>query len=375
MSKARELAELGAVYDSGALSNRNIIINGGMTISQRSTGTVTVSDGSNEGYATVDRFGLQFNASAGGACEMSRSTDTPDGFANSVKIKCSTADSAHTGTESIYLDQRIEAQNLQPLGYGTSGAKQMTISWYMKTVNYTDPISIALETRDGTSEYYVKSYTPTTSWARYTCTVPASTSATFANDSGRGLDVKFVIAGSSSGTHAASSDSTAWSTTRADYRNDIGNFVASTSNEIYITGVQLELGTEATPFEHRSFGDELTKCKRYFEKVAYDGGATFIGGGMWYNSTAPYVGCKYKVTKRAVPTVTSATDSGGYSWYVGGASRTSSALDFSRQTTYSVRVSQSGGLSGSGGTSPAATHATWLELTGSGTSIEIDAEL
>ena len=71
------------------------------------------------------------------------------------------------------------------------------------------------------------------------------------------MEVKFVIAGTSSGTHAASSDSTAWSTTRADYRNDIGNFVASTSNEIYITGVQLEVGDTATPFEHRSFGDEL----------------------------------------------------------------------------------------------------------------------
>ena len=309
MSKARELAELGAVYDSGALSNRNVIINGGMTISQRSTGTVTVSDGSNEGYATVDRFGLQFNASAGGACEMSRSTDTPDGFANSVKIKCSTADSAHTGTESIYLDQRIEAQNLQPLGYGTSGAKQMTISWYMKTVNYTDPISIALETRDGTSEYYVKSYTPTTSWARYTCTVPASTSATFANDSGRGLDVKFVIAGSSSGTHAASSDSTAWSTTRADYRNDIGNFVASTSNEIYITGVQLELGTEATPFEHRSFGQELALCQRYYFDWVSSGLSDNIYLSTPYatgtpsnsSASAPFT---FPVTMRANPSMT-----------------------------------------------------------------------
>jgi len=266
MSKARELAELGAVYDSGALSNRNMVINGGMTVSQRSSGTVTVSDGSNEGYATVDRFGLRFNATAGGACEMSQSTDTPDGFANSVKIKCSTADSAHTGTQSIYLDQRVEAQNLQLLGYGSSGAKTMTISWYMKTVNYTDPISIALETRDGTGQYYVKSYTPTTSWARYTCTVPASTSATINNDSGDGMHVKFVFAGSSSGTYAASSDSTAWSTTRADYRNDIGNFVASTSNELYITGVQLEVGTEATPFEHRSFGQELALCQRYYQR-------------------------------------------------------------------------------------------------------------
>ena len=281
MTKARELADLIANVNKGSsLGNKNFIINGGMQVAQRSTGTVTVGDNSNEGYSTVDRFGLQFNASAGGACEMSQSTDTPDGFANSVKIKCSTADSAHTGTESIYLDQRIEAQNLQPLGYGTSGAKTMTVSWYMKTVNYTDPISLALETRDGTSEYYVKSYTPTTSWARYTCTVPASTSATLANDNGRGLDVKFVIAGSSSGTNAAASDSTAWSTTRADYRNDIGNFVVSTSNEIYITGVQLEIGEKATEFEHEPFETTLAKCHRYYTKSWTYGSAVTTTGGI-----------------------------------------------------------------------------------------------
>ncbi len=306
MSKARELAELGAVYDSGALSNRNIMINGGMTVSQRSSGTVTVSDGSNEGYATVDRFGLRFNATAGGACEMSQSTDTPDGFANSVKIKCSTADSAHTGTQSIYLDQRVEAQNLQLLGYGSSGAKTMTISWYMKTVNYTDPISIALETRDGTGQYYVKSYTPTTSWARYTCTVPASTSATINNDSGDGMHVKFVFAGSSSGTYAASSDSTAWSTTRADYRNDIGNFVASTSNELYITGVQLEVGTEATPFEHRSFGQELALCQRYFHRIGGTGRAFFLGGS---NASQGYISVPFPTTMRSSP---SFSNGGGF---------------------------------------------------------------
>jgi len=278
MSLARDIADLASVTtrldtvggSSGALSNRNLIINGSMTVSQRSSGTVTVSDGSNEGYATVDRFELRFNATAGGAIEMSQSTDTPDEFANSVKLKCSTADSAHTGTQAIYLGQRIEAQNLQQLGYGSSGAKQITVSWYMKTVNYTDPITLALETKDGTAEYYVKSYTPTTSWARYTCTVPTSTSATIANDNGNGMEVKFVIAGTSGGTHAASSDSTAWSTTRADYRNDIGNFVASTSNEIYITGVQLEVGSQSTDFEHRSFGDQLQSCQRYYQQLDGD---------------------------------------------------------------------------------------------------------
>lgn len=305
MSKAAELANLiGNINAGGGGANRNLIINGGMTVAQRSDGTVTVSDGSNEGYATVDRFGLRFNATAGGACEMSQSTDTPDGFANSVKIKCSTTDSAHTGTQSVYLDQRIEAQNLQLLGYGSSGAKQMTISWYMKTVSYTDPISLAFEVRDGTAEYYVKSYTPTTSWARYTCTLPASTSATINNDSGDGMHVKFVFAGSSSGTYAASSDSTAWSTTRADYRNDIGNFVASTSNEIYITGVQLEIGQNPTEFEHEPFERTLHKCQRYyFRKNADADKYTTMCGGYIYSSTNGHFRMDLPTTMRALPTI------------------------------------------------------------------------
>ena len=318
MSRQSELAELSRVYDSSALSNRNVVINGGMTVAQRSSSTVTVSDGSNEGYATVDRFELRFNATAGGAIEMSQSTDTPDGFGNSVKLKCSTTDSAHTGTQAIYLGQRIEAQNLQQLGYGSSGAKQMTLSWYMKTVTYTDPISIALETKDGTQEFYVKSYTPTTSWARYTCTIPASTSATINNDTGNGMEVKFVIAGTSGGTHAASSDSTAWSTTRADYRNDIGNFVASTSNEIYITGVQLEVGDSATPFEHRSFGDELARCQRYCVDLT-PASAPYIPatGAVPHNNTAVAVAhVPVPVTMRASPSV-SITTASDYSLYDG----------------------------------------------------------
>ena len=175
----------------------------------------------------------------------------------------------------------------------------------MKTVNYTDPISLALETKDGTAEYFVKSYTPTTSWARYTCTVPASTSATIANDNGNGMEVKFVIAGTSGGTHAASSDSTAWSTTRADYRNNIGNFVASTSNEIYITGVQLQVG-EATDFKHRLFDDELERCQRYF----YKGGSTDRLRLAQYVSSHKGNTFFYPTTMRAAPSL-STTDVGG----------------------------------------------------------------
>ena len=267
MSKAAELAAL--IGSQSALSNRNLIINGAFQVAQRGT-SATVSDNSNEGYSTLDRWFVNFNNSVGGGVTFSQSTDTPSGFANSLKIQCSNADSVGSTNEYVGVRQLIEAQNLQMLGYGTSAAKSMTLSWQMKADNYTGPISVQFKTADGTAEYYVKSYTPTSSWATYTCTVPGSTSATINDDNGEGMRVQFTLAGHTGSSIAASSDSTAWSTTRADYRDNIGNLLSNTSNAIYITGVQLELGEQATPFEHRSFGDELARCQRYFQDYTTD---------------------------------------------------------------------------------------------------------
>lgn len=248
---------------TGPLSNRNLVINGGMNIAQRSTSEVDVSNGSNEGYSTVDRWFLNFNDSVGGGVTFTQSSDAPDDFANSVKIHTNSTDTSFTNNQYVALNQRIEAQNLQLLNYGTSSARSMTLSWYMKTTTYTGPISVNLFTDDGTVEYYSVSVTPTTSWARYTLTIPGSTSATINDDNGRGMYLQFVLAGNTSSSIAASSDSTAWSTTRSDFRDDVGNILSSTSNVFYLTGVQLEVGTEATPFEHRSYADELQRCLRY----------------------------------------------------------------------------------------------------------------
>jgi len=282
MSKAAELAAL--IGSQSALSHRNFIINGAMQVAQRSTGTVTVSNGSNEGYSTLDRFMINMNNAVSGAVDMSQSSNAPEGFAHSLKLKCQTTNTTYTNTKLVEIRHKIEGQNLQLLGFGTSSAKPITVSWYMKTVNYTGPISLSLQTQDGTAQYYAKSITPTTSWARYTCTIPGSTSATIDNDSGSGMTVDFVVAGGSSGTNAASSDSTGFSTTRVDYRNDIGNLLANTSNEFYITGVQLEVGEQATPFEHRSFADELHRCKRYFQKsyLYEDAVGTNTSTGMYF---------------------------------------------------------------------------------------------
>lgn len=291
---------------TGPLSNRNLVMNGAMNIAQRNTGEVDVSNGSNEGYSTVDRWFLNFNDSVGGGVTFSQSSDAPDDFANSVKIHTNSTDTSFSSNQYVALNQRIEAQNLQLLNYGTSSARSMTLSWYMKTTTYTGPISVNLFTDDGTVEYYSVSVTPTTSWARYTLTIPGSTSATINDDNGRGMYLQFVLAGNTSSSIAASSDSTAWSTTRSDFRDDVGNILSSTSNVFYLTGVQLEVGERATPFEHRSYGDELQGCLRY----TYVLGSQNVTDnferfdmGICNTSTTTRVFIKHPVMMRTAPTV------------------------------------------------------------------------
>ena len=365
MSKAAELAAL--IGSQSALSNRNLIINGAMQVAQRGT-SATVSDNSNEGYSTLDRWFLNFNAGPGGALDFSQSTDAPDGFANSIKLACSTADATHTGTENIHLVQYIEAQNLQQLAYGSSNSKSITVSWYMKAVNFSGPITLAFETVDGTAEYYAVSKTPTSSWARYSATIPGSSSATINNDNGVGLRVKFVLAGTSSGTYAASSDSTAWSTTRADYRDDIGNLVSSTSNEFYITGVQLEVGETATPFEHEPYGVTLQKAQRYYFKFL-EGSSKEIGVGWYYNNTHVSFMFRYPTTMRATPTATDTTGTNYYIVYRNNTSDAFNSVSFENGSTEQFSAYNNTDISGTAG------QAGIVRSNNASAKIEFDAEL
>ena len=245
-------------------SFRNKVINGNMQIAQRSTSTVNHSQGSAQ-IQTVDRWNL-WMAATGGTITMSQSTESPNGFSNSLKLQCQTVDTSIAAGDLIRLGQNIEAQDLQDLGVGTSDAKQITVSWYMKAVN-PKVLTLNCYFPDATNDkWFNKNFTPTTSWARYSVTLPASTGGVINNDNGNGFSLGFTpFCGT---TYSQSSDSTAWSATEKYAVSGLGNFMDSTSNILYITGVQLEVGDVATDFEHRSYGDELARCMRYF--IQYD---------------------------------------------------------------------------------------------------------
>jgi hypothetical protein len=282
---------------------RNIIINGDMSVAQRGT-SATVSDGSNEGYSTVDRFYTNFNANIGGAIDISQDTTVPDnqGFAKSLKIQCSTTASSFSGNTNLQVYQEIEAQNLQYLSYGSSSPKNIVYSFWCKSTNYTSPLSAIFRTIDGTAEYFVKSFTPTSTWQKFTFSVPGSTTATINNDNGSGLRVGICLAGS---TDNEAPDSTTWSTTRKDLTDTQGNFLSSTSNILYMTGVQLEAGTSASDFEFLPVDVNLNRCQRYFFQIQGNSSAnTGLGTGFCNSATAAQTYLKYPTTMRSTPSIT-----------------------------------------------------------------------
>jgi len=264
MTKARELAELGAVYDSGALSNRNLIINGAMRVAQRGTSSTS------EGYQTVDRF--RFTSSDMDQLAFTQTQDTtgPSGFTNSYKLTVTTPETTTEAEEQFFMFQAIEAQNLQQLGYGTSEAKQLTLSFWVKS-SVTGAYCVAFYENDGnrliTSTYSISS---ANTWEYKTITIDGDTSGTINNDNGAGLELYFFL---SVGPDRKTTDSTSWGTwTAAKFGyGQVADVAATASATWQITGVQLEVGDTATPFEHRSYQDELLRCKRYFTTVTETG--------------------------------------------------------------------------------------------------------
>jgi len=301
MSKARELAELGAVYDSGALSNRNIMINGEMKVAQRGTSFSTDSST----IYTLDRFMSGTGSSFNFDLTLTQSTDSPTGFSNSLKI---TPDSTQTpsGSQNGAIRYNIEAQDLQSLGYGSSDAKKMTLSFYVKS-NKTGTYSVQLIGYDGQNSC-VATYTidASNTWERKTVTIDANTSNAFANDNTLGVIIAWHLA---CGPDDIVSPSTSWGVATTGFRAATGqvNFMDSTSNEWYLTGVQLEVGSEATPFEHRSFGQELALCQRYFQRYMDTDNYEPSGfTGIATSSTRAYFSGRFTVPMRSTPSMTHA---------------------------------------------------------------------
>ena len=247
---------------SNIVQSKNIIINGDMSIAQRST---SATGKTATGYYTSDRF--QTSISSAGTWTQSQSTDVPtgQGFATSLKMDCTTADASPAAGDALQLQQRVEGQNVQYLKKGTSSAESLTCSFWVKS-NKTGTYILEIDDNDN-GRNINKSYTISSAdtWEKKTITYDGDTTGAFGNDNGISLQLIFWLGAGSNFTSGTLA--TSWeSTTNANRAVGQVNLADSTSNDWYVTGVQLEAGTSASDFEFLPYDVNLDRCHRYYFK-------------------------------------------------------------------------------------------------------------
>jgi len=287
------------------LGRRNLIINGAMQISQR--GTSATGQGASDLFL-LDRFHLNTNGSSAGRYTVTQTADGPSGFANCMKLDCTTADIIIGSAERFFIEQRLEGQDLQQIKKGTSDAEQITVSFYVKG-NASATYVLGLYESDN-SRAVGAQFSVTTSWTRVVVTFPADMTGALDDDNQESLSLRWYLhAGSNytSGTLA-----TTWASASASTQVGSGttSFFDSTDRTFFITGVQMEVGSQATPFEHRSFGEELVLCQRYYQVVD----ALMWGHQAKIGDTNRHVNWILQPTMRATPALTVSQVRSGFSF-------------------------------------------------------------
>jgi hypothetical protein len=285
---------------------RNIIINGDMNIAQRATSASSLTSSA---YNTMDRWHLALSSL--GTWTQSQSTDVPtgQGFAKSMKLDCTSADASPSASDAMILQTRIEGQMLQYLKKGTSSAESTTMSFWVKS-NKTGTYICELRDNDN-SRQISNSYTISSAdtWEKKEITFAGDTTGAFDNDNAKSLEIEFWLGAGTD--YTSGSLATSWaSATNANKAVGQVNLADSTSNEWYITGVQLEVGTAASDFEFLPVDVNLHRCYRYCYRI--NGNATDeqqIGGSSWCSTTSRvnHV-AEFSPPLRAVPTITSSSD-------------------------------------------------------------------
>jgi len=322
LTGATPVANGGTALTSGFVNGRinnqmaPLIVNGDMAIAQRNTGTVAQADGSNEGYATVDRMQTTFGNSAGGTITTSRDTTAPTGFGQSMKFDVTSADTSVGSTHIVYTEHTLEAQVIRNSGWDyTSSSSYLTLSFQIRS-SKTGTYCVFLQTNDGTAYQYTQEYTISSAdtWEQKVLTFPGNSNLTFNNDSGKGLIVAWVWAVGSSRYGSAGS----WTTSNAYGTSNQVNFLDNTSNVAYITGVQLEVGqfTSSTlpAFQHESFGDNYKRCLRYCYQITSDSSVDTDIVSMTGTGGAGFGVFRYPVQMRGNPAVEVSAD-GDFSLY------------------------------------------------------------
>jgi hypothetical protein len=278
-------AEINGIVGAGGWAMRNRLINGDMRVDQRNNGA---SVAGSAGY-TLDRW--TFDSSNPGNFTAQRVSDAPAGFINSVKITTTTAFAANLAQ---FFNQNIEGYNVADLAWGTSAAQPVTVSLWVKA-SIAGAYSVAL-TNSSNNYAFPTTFTvnQANTWEYKTFVVPGATSGTWLTSNSVGLRIKFNIGSGSV------YDSTANTWVAADKATVAGSVAlsATLNATLQFTGIQLEKGSYATPFDFRPIGTELALCQRYYYKYSTQNWA-----GIRYSGTSPWMTTNFPVTMRATPTV------------------------------------------------------------------------
>jgi len=277
-----------------SLKGKNLIINGAMQVAQRNSTQTGITGAA---QFVIDRMRTSFTLGTG-AYTLNHSTDAPEGFANSYHIDVTTAMTLGGANDGCGMLQQFEGQNLQHLKKGTSNAEDLTLSFWIKSTK-TGTYIVELYDNDNTRQI-AKSYTVNSSdtWEKKELTFPGDTTGSLDNDNQSSLWVNFFFAAGT--TYTSGTLNTSWAS-HVNANRAVGqvNALDSTSNNIYVTGIQLEVGDVATPFEHETYGETLAKCKRYYESVR-----AYFEGGVPSGGMDVSVGVIFSAEKRSGPTVT-----------------------------------------------------------------------
>ena len=380
MSKAAELANLiGNINAGGGGVNRNVFINGAMNVAQRDNGGFTGLGGS--AIYHLDRWKFQCANTAGRfSSTQDSSVPTGKGFANSLKLACTTADTSIDSGEQFIFQQKLEGQNVQGFAKGTSEAKPFALSFYVKG-NASATYVAALHDADN-SRYVGKTFSVTTDWTRVKITFPADTTGALDDDNASSLELWIWLHAGS--TYKGGTLPLTWASySNANAAEGADSFFDSTSRTFFITGVQLEVGQNPTEFEHEPFDKTLIKCQRYYQLVGRDFSDTSPTTAFTHGFTSSGSGAegmfRFERRMRAAPTFTASTDSnldfrtntGSGAVHISGNAFTSAAT--SETSIYYTQQNHAGNFGGAG--QPYYLRFNGAQGTGLAASNQLDAEL
>lgn len=328
------------------VNTRNLLYNGSMQVHQRGTSTESITS---DGYYTADRWILRDTSLGTWTQSVENDAPTGSGFRKSLKVLCTTADASPAAADLLWIGQILEGQDLQSIRKGTSSAQQMTISFWVKSNVTGTYIFEAYDLDNG--RQVSKPYTVSSSgvWEYKTIVVPSDLTGAFDNDNAGSLQLQWWLAVGSDRSSGALNTNWA-SLVNANRAVGQTNLASAINNYWQITGIQLNVGPVAAPFEFKPYGRELAECQRYYY-LFHQGSGKDLGVGVTLSSPDTRIILPLPVQMRTVPLPDISTTSGYFISYFGASSSSStySSFDTGSSTQYSAHIIFNAGTATTGG--------------------------